>query len=68
MSERTVADLLAGMIDLAPSGTPPHGPDPCTALCVPACAGPPVDAAGEPLAAEGQDPGPSAPALLAASP
>jgi hypothetical protein len=42
MTEPTFADLLAGLIDLAPSGTPPHRPGPCTALCVPACTGRPA--------------------------
>jgi hypothetical protein len=37
MPEHTFADLLAGVIDLAPS-TPPHGPGPCPDLCVPGCA------------------------------
>jgi hypothetical protein len=43
MTERTVAELLAGVIDLTPSGSPPHPPGPCTALCVPACTGRPAD-------------------------
>jgi hypothetical protein len=38
MAQPTITDLLAGLIDLAPS-TPPHRPGPCTALCVPECAG-----------------------------
>lgn len=42
MTEPTVADLLAGVIDLTPAGSPPHRPGPCTALCVPACAGQPA--------------------------
>jgi len=42
MTEPTVADLLAGVIDLTPSGSPPHPPGPCTALCVPACTGRPA--------------------------
>ena len=42
MPDHTFTDLLAGVIDLAPSGTPPHRPGPCTALCVPACAGGPA--------------------------
>ena len=42
MTEPTVADLLAGVIDLAPAGSPPHRPGPCTALCVPACTGRPA--------------------------
>ncbi len=35
----SMTDLLAGVIDLASGATPPHRPGPCTALCVPACAG-----------------------------
>jgi hypothetical protein len=54
MPDHTFADLLAGVIDLAPSGTPPHPPGPCTALCVPACVGGPAGTG----AAE-HDPGPS---------
>jgi hypothetical protein len=42
MTEPTFADLLAGVIDLAPSGSPPHPPGPCSALCVPACTGRPA--------------------------
>jgi hypothetical protein len=38
MAQPTITDLLAGLIDLAPS-TPPHRPGSCTALCAPACAG-----------------------------
>jgi hypothetical protein len=38
----TMTDLLAGVIDLAPVASPPHRPGPCTALCVPACAGEPA--------------------------
>jgi hypothetical protein len=52
MTEPTVADLLAGVIDLTPGGSPPHRPGPCTALCVPACAGSPavrLPVAPEPL-------------------
>ena len=41
MAQPTITDLLAGLIDLAPS-TPPHRPGPCTALCVPACTGGPA--------------------------
>jgi hypothetical protein len=37
MTERTLTQLLAGVIDLTPTGAPPHPPGPCTALCVPAC-------------------------------
>jgi hypothetical protein len=37
MTRSTITDLLAGVIDLVPNGTPPHRPGPCTALCVPAC-------------------------------
>jgi hypothetical protein len=37
-----MTDLLAGVIDLAPVASPPHRPGPCTALCVPACAGEPA--------------------------
>lgn len=38
MPEHTFADLLAGVIDLAPGGAPPHDAGPCADLCVPACA------------------------------
>ncbi|MFL6102439.1 MAG: hypothetical protein ACJ74K_03680 [Actinomycetes bacterium] len=38
MTQPTITDLLAGLIDLAPS-TPPHRPGSCSALCVPACDG-----------------------------
>jgi hypothetical protein len=41
-AQPAIADLLAGAIDLAPRATPPHRPGPCTALCVPACAGEPA--------------------------
>jgi hypothetical protein len=41
-TQPTITDLLAGVIDLAPGTTPPHRPGPCTALCVPACAGEPA--------------------------
>ena len=41
-TQPTMTDLLAGVIDLAPGATPPHRPGPCTALCVPACAGEPA--------------------------
>ena len=56
MPDHTVTDLLAGVIDLAPSGTPPHRPGPCTALCVPACAGGPAgkDAAERDPGASGE--------------
>lgn len=47
-SRSTITDLLAGVIDLAPAATAPHGPGPCTALCVPACAGESAGAAPEP--------------------
>jgi len=43
----TLTDLLAGVIDLGTGATPPHGPGPCTALCVPACAGESAGAAPE---------------------
>ena len=39
---RPLTDLLAGVIDLGAGATPPHRPGPCTALCVPACAGEPA--------------------------
>jgi hypothetical protein len=36
----TAPTLLAGLIDLADPGRPPHpGGHPCGALCVPACTG-----------------------------
>ena len=38
-TQPTLTDLLAGVIDLGAGATPPHAPGPCTALCVPACAG-----------------------------
>ena len=38
-TQPSLTDLLAGVIDLGAGATPPHGPGPCTALCVPACAG-----------------------------
>ncbi len=38
-TQLSLTDLLAGVIDLGTDATPPHGPGPCTALCVPACAG-----------------------------
>jgi hypothetical protein len=41
MPEHTITELLAGTIDLARIAAPPHRPGPCTALCVPACAGRP---------------------------
>jgi hypothetical protein len=51
MDKPAITDLLAGLIDLAPS-TPPHRPGPCTALCVPACTtgrrGHPTSATREP--------------------
>ena len=47
-AQPTLTDLLAGVIDLGAGATPPHGPGPCTALCVPACAGEPVGAAPGP--------------------
>ena len=47
-TQPTLTDLLAGVIDLASGATPPHRPGPCTALCVPACAGESADAAPEP--------------------
>ena len=43
-----IADLLAGTIDLAPRGAPPHRPGPCTALCVPTCTGSEIGAAAAP--------------------
>jgi hypothetical protein len=39
MTERTITQLLAGVLDLAPAGAPPHPPGPCAALCVPTCTG-----------------------------
>jgi hypothetical protein len=39
MTERTTTQLLAGVLDLVPTGVPPHPPRRCTALCVPACTG-----------------------------
>jgi hypothetical protein len=39
MTERTITQLLAGVIDLTPAGAPPHPPGSCSALCVPACTG-----------------------------
>jgi hypothetical protein len=47
-TQPTITDLLAGVIDLGAGATPPHGPGPCTALCVPACAGEVAGAAPEP--------------------
>ena len=47
-TQPTLTDLLAGVIDLGAGATPPHGPGPGTALCVPACAGEPVGAAPGP--------------------
>jgi hypothetical protein len=38
MATSSLADLLAGVLDLAPA-TPPHPPGPCDALCVPSCTG-----------------------------
>jgi hypothetical protein len=39
MAENRTAELLAGILDLAPAGVPPHPPGPCDALCVPICTG-----------------------------
>ena len=39
MTEPTITQLLAGVIDLTPAGAPPHPPGSCSALCVPACTG-----------------------------
>ena len=47
-TQPTIADLLAGAIDLGAGATPPHRPGSCTALCVPACAGESAGAAPEP--------------------
>lgn len=47
-TQPTITDLLAGVIDLGAGATPPHGPGPCTALCVPACAGEAAGTAVEP--------------------
>jgi hypothetical protein len=47
MTQPTITDLLAGLIDLAPS-TPPHRPGSCSALCVPTCA---TDRRGHPTSA-----------------
>jgi hypothetical protein len=41
-TQPSLTDLLAGVIDLGAGATPPHRPGPCTALCVPACAGEPA--------------------------
>jgi hypothetical protein len=37
MDDHPLADLLAGLLDLAPAGSPPHPPGGCDALCVPTC-------------------------------
>ena len=47
-TQPTITDLLAGVIDLGSGATPPHGPGPCTAVCVPACAGEAAVTAPEP--------------------
>jgi hypothetical protein len=39
MAENSTAELLAGILDLAPAAAPPHPPGPCDALCVPSCVG-----------------------------
>jgi hypothetical protein len=46
-TQPALTDLLAGVIDLGADATPPHGPGPCSALCVPACAGKAAGAAPE---------------------
>ena len=59
-TQPTLTDLLAGVIDLGAGATPPHRPGPCTALCVPACAGEAAGAAPESTPEHGADPAPTA--------
>jgi hypothetical protein len=45
MDDHPMAELLAGLLDLTPAGSPPHPPGACAALCVPTCCAEPGPAA-----------------------